>query len=122
MTTGNGKIRILLVDDHKLLRDGIASMLHPVEDFEIVGSVSSGEEAITNLPATTTEYGRATIPAAKAFLARMYLTRGMNAQAIAMSKDPFDVYFGKMVKEIHGVDISQPPPGPPPEKVFDYHG
>ena len=42
------------------------------------------------------------------------------SQAIAMSKDPFDVYFGKMVKEIHGVDVSQPPPGPPPEKVFDY--
>ena len=44
------------------------------------------------------------------------------AQAVAMSKDPFDVYFAKMVKEIHGFDISQPPPGPPPEKVFDYRG
>src|SRR6478752_3958239 len=48
--------------------------------------------AITNLPATTADYGRATIPAAKAFLARVYLTRGMNAQAIAMSNDVIKNY------------------------------
>ncbi|MBN9297955.1 MAG: RagB/SusD family nutrient uptake outer membrane protein [Filimonas sp.] len=41
--------------------------------------------AVTNLPATTTDYGRATQPVAQAFLARMYLTRGMNAQAIGMA-------------------------------------
>ena len=44
------------------------------------------------------------------------------SQAIAMSKDPFDVWFARMVKEIHGVDVTQPPPGPPPEKAFDFHG
>jgi hypothetical protein len=43
--------------------------------------------AVKNLPATTSEYGRATIPVAKAFLARMYLTRGMNQQALAMAKE-----------------------------------
>lgn len=48
--------------------------------------------AITNLPATTSDYGRVTIPAAKAFLARMYLTRGLNAQAIAMSNDVIKNY------------------------------
>ncbi len=48
--------------------------------------------AITNLPATTSDYGRATIPVAKAFLARAYLTRGMNAQAIAMSNDVIKNY------------------------------
>jgi starch-binding outer membrane protein, SusD/RagB family len=48
--------------------------------------------AIANLPATTTDYGRVTLPAAKAFLARMYLTRGMNAQAIAMSNDVIKNY------------------------------
>jgi hypothetical protein len=48
--------------------------------------------AITNLPATTTDYGRVTIPAAKGFLARVYLSRGMNAQAIAMSNDVIKNY------------------------------
>ncbi|OQP47396.1 carbohydrate-binding protein SusD [Niastella yeongjuensis] len=45
--------------------------------------------AVKNLPATATDYGRptATIPVAKAFLARMYLTRGMNAEAAAMADD-----------------------------------
>jgi hypothetical protein len=48
--------------------------------------------AITNLPATTTDYGRVTIPAAKGFLARVYLSKGMNAQAIAMSNDVIKNY------------------------------
>lgn len=43
--------------------------------------------AVKNLPATNTEYGRATIPVVKAFLARMYLTRGMNQQALAMANE-----------------------------------
>jgi len=40
------KIRVLLVDDHQLLRDGLAAMLNHVEHINIVGSASSGEEAI----------------------------------------------------------------------------
>ncbi|MBO9198783.1 MULTISPECIES: RagB/SusD family nutrient uptake outer membrane protein [Niastella] len=45
--------------------------------------------AVKNLPATTTDYGRptVTIPVAKAFLARMYLTRGMNTEAAAMANE-----------------------------------
>jgi len=48
--------------------------------------------AIANLPTTTTEYGRATVPVAKAFLARMYLTRGMNAEASALATDVIKNY------------------------------
>jgi DNA-binding NarL/FixJ family response regulator len=43
------KIKILLVDDHQLIRDGIRSMVKDVEDVEIIGSVSSGEEAINEV-------------------------------------------------------------------------
>jgi hypothetical protein len=43
--------------------------------------------AVTNLPATAAEWGRATQPAAKAFLARMYLTRGMNTEANILARD-----------------------------------
>lgn len=39
-------IRILLVDDHALFRSGIGSVLNNVEDFEVVGEASDGEEAI----------------------------------------------------------------------------
>jgi hypothetical protein len=48
--------------------------------------------AVSNLPVTTSDYGRVTKGAAKAFLARMYLTRGQNAEAIAASNDVINNY------------------------------
>lgn len=49
--------------------------------------------AVTNLPATAPgEYGRVWQPVAKAFLARMYLTRGKNAEAIALSNEVIKNY------------------------------
>ena len=43
------KIEVLLCDDHKLIRDGIESMLLNTDDIEVVGSVSSGEEAVNEV-------------------------------------------------------------------------
>ena len=40
------KIKVLLVDDHTLMRSGLSAMLSGYEDIEIVGEASSGEEAI----------------------------------------------------------------------------
>ena len=40
---------------------------------------------------------------------------------LGASKEPFDVWFKQQVKELHGVDFNQPPPGPLPELAFDYH-
>jgi DNA-binding NarL/FixJ family response regulator len=40
------KIKVLLADDHQLIRDGIKSMIGTLEDIEVIGSVASGEEAI----------------------------------------------------------------------------
>jgi len=40
------KIKVLLTDDHKLIRDGIQSILESTPDIEVIGSVSSGEESI----------------------------------------------------------------------------
>ena len=34
-------------------------------------------------------------------------------------KDEFTQWFAKNVKEIHGFDLSSPPPGPMPEMVID---
>ena len=39
------KTKVLIVDDHRLLRDGLAALLNEADDIEIVGSVPSGEEA-----------------------------------------------------------------------------
>jgi hypothetical protein len=42
--------------------------------------------AAANLPATQPQYGKVTKGAAQAFLARMYLTRGMNKEALEMAQ------------------------------------
>src|ERR1700761_2738724 len=41
-----GKIRVLTVDDHPLLREGIAAVLQGEEDVELVAEATNGEEAI----------------------------------------------------------------------------
>jgi len=44
------KIKVLIADDHRLLRDGLAMLLNQAEDILVVGSVPSGEEAISVFP------------------------------------------------------------------------
>jgi DNA-binding NarL/FixJ family response regulator len=39
-------IKVLLVDDHRILRDGIAAIINSIDDIEVVGGLSSGEEAV----------------------------------------------------------------------------
>jgi DNA-binding NarL/FixJ family response regulator len=41
----NGKIRILIVDDHPVVRAGLASMLGTQESLDVVGAAWNGQEA-----------------------------------------------------------------------------
>lgn len=44
---GNGrKIRVLLVDDHKMMRKGISSLLQGHADIAVAGEASNGAEAV----------------------------------------------------------------------------
>lgn len=38
--------RVLLVDDHRLFREGVASLLQRADDIELVGEAATGEEAV----------------------------------------------------------------------------
>ena len=40
------EIRVLLADDHSILREGIRALLEKEEDIEVVGEASNGEEAV----------------------------------------------------------------------------
>jgi DNA-binding NarL/FixJ family response regulator len=40
------RIRILLADDHDILRDGLRALFEAVEDIEIVGEARTGREAV----------------------------------------------------------------------------
>ena len=42
----SGPIRVLVVDDHILLRQGITGILAPEADIELVGEAGNGEEAV----------------------------------------------------------------------------
>lgn len=41
------KIRVLLADDHAMMRDGLQALLQTAADIEVVGSVGNGREALT---------------------------------------------------------------------------
>ena len=43
----DAKIRVLLVDDHAMVRQGLRSVLESYADIEIVGEARDGEEAVT---------------------------------------------------------------------------
>lgn len=41
-------------------------------------------------------------------------------EILARSTLPFDIWFFDALKEIHGIDVRQPAPGPAPEVLFDW--
>jgi len=48
--TGTGRIRVLLVDDHAVVRSGLGAFLLAYDDLELAGEASSGEEAVRKCP------------------------------------------------------------------------
>lgn len=50
MSASSPSIRILIIDDHPVFREGLGSLLESQEDFKLVGQVASGEAAIDALP------------------------------------------------------------------------
>lgn len=48
MTTQNS-VRILVADDHPVVRDGLVAMLSTQSDFLVVGQASNGSEVIANI-------------------------------------------------------------------------
>ena len=41
-----GRIRVMIVDDHAVVRSGLAAFLMAYDELELVGEAGSGEEAI----------------------------------------------------------------------------
>ena len=43
------KIKLFLVDDHLILREGLRSLLAKVPEIEVIGEASDGEEAVAKV-------------------------------------------------------------------------
>jgi len=48
--TGIRKIRVLVVDDHPMVRDGVLASVKSQQDMEIVGEATCGQEALSLFP------------------------------------------------------------------------
>src|SRR4029077_13137438 len=46
MVTSTSQIRVLTVDDHALIREGIAALVANQEDMSLVGEASNGREGV----------------------------------------------------------------------------
>ena len=44
------KIRVMVVDDHEVVRTGLRAILEPEDDLEVVGEAGSAREAIEKVP------------------------------------------------------------------------
>jgi DNA-binding NarL/FixJ family response regulator len=46
MTTPSSPIRVVVVDDHQIVRDGLTALLGALDGIEVVGSAADGREAL----------------------------------------------------------------------------
>src|SRR6185369_2185 len=46
MTEPTNPVRVMVVDDQQLMRDGISSLLSIQENIEVIGTAANGQEAI----------------------------------------------------------------------------
>lgn len=52
MTTRATPLRVVIVDDHPIVRDGLKSLLSSIDGIELAGEAGSGEDAISLVEAT----------------------------------------------------------------------
>src|SRR5574337_169473 len=56
---GMEKIKVLIADDHRVVREGLAAILKTKEDIHVIGEAQDGTEAVEKARALLPEIGRA---------------------------------------------------------------
>ena len=112
-------IRVLVVDDHPVYRDGVADALGDAEDIDVVGTAADGESAVTAVAGLAPDVvlmdlrmpGGGGLPATAAIAARH---PGTAVIVLTMSDDDDSVFAalragarGYLLKESEGADIAR---------------
>jgi len=74
------RIRVLIVDDHPMVAQGISAILETYEDIEVVGTLCNGREAIDQIASLD--------PDVMLLDLNMPLVNGLNATEIILEKRP----------------------------------
>jgi PAS domain S-box-containing protein len=88
-----GRMRVLLVDDHVMVRQGLCSMLGDYPDIEVLGEASNGDEAVV-----LTERLRPSIVLMDINMPKM---NGIQATALIKSRHPDIIVIGLSVQASH---------------------
>jgi DNA-binding NarL/FixJ family response regulator len=129
----NAKIRVMCVDDHRVVREGIASMIRRQRDLEIVASAATAEEAVKlfalhrpdvtlmdlQLPAMTgveaileirREYPQARIIILTVHSGDEDIYRGLHAGAATyLLKDSLTSQLADVIRDVHAGVSAIPP-------------
>ena len=95
------RFKVLLVDDHELVRNGIASLLNSVDNLEVVALASNGHEAISVLETEEVDILLSDINMPKMDginLAKMVHENYPKVKMLALSAHFEEVYIVKMLK------------------------
>jgi DNA-binding NarL/FixJ family response regulator len=94
------KVKIILVDDHQMFREGLRFALSRIQDFEVIGSASNGQEYLKlveqNLPdIVLMDIGMPVMDGVEATEKTTELYPSVNVIALSMFSD--QEYYHKMV-------------------------
>jgi len=95
------KIKILVVDDHKIIRDGISSLLHDQPEYSVVAEASNGREALAVLAKTKIDIAIVDINMPE--MNGIDCTREINekfedTRVIALTMHSEEIYLTKMIE------------------------
>jgi len=92
----DAKIRLLLVDDQRIIRQGLRSLLEAKPDLEVVGEAENGQQAITQVEALQ--------PDVVLMDVRMPIMDGVAATRLICQQ--FSATRGYLLKDTHSDDLA----------------
>jgi two-component system response regulator DevR len=114
---GSHRVRVLLCDDHELVRRGLRALLESDLTIEVIGEASSADEAVATAAAATPDVvvmdvrmpGRSGIEACRDIRAHRPETRVLILTSFADDEALFSAIMagasGYVLKQIHGNDL-----------------